>query len=290
VNHFVDFMAMEVMVGHRDGYSLARNNYRVYYDLDSGRIMFFPHGMDQLFGNPNATWLPHMAGLVAKAVMETTEGRSQYRASFASVFTNVFRAQMLQERVDQVVASLRPAITVAEFVAVREEAARLKERIARRQISLQWQLSGPEPVLLVFTNGIGRLGGWAKVDESASVQMEQSPVSDHILALHIAALSDSGASWRTDVFLARGRYRFDGQVKVAGVKPLPFGTHQGAGLRVAGSVRESGNVVGDSDWRTLSADFDVTEETREVELVCELRASAGDAWFGVDSLRLIQVQ
>jgi hypothetical protein len=192
--------------------------------------------------------------------------------------------------VDQVVASLRPAITVAEFVAVREEAARLKERIARRQISLQWQLSGPEPVLLVFTNGIGRLGGWAKVDESASVQMEQSPVSDHILALHIAALSDSGASWRTDVFLARGRYRFDGQVKVAGVKPLPFGTHQGAGLRVAGSVRESGNVVGDSDWRTLSADFDVTEETREVELVCELRASAGDAWFGVDSLRLIQVQ
>ena len=35
VDRFVDFMAMEVMVGHRDGYCLARNNYRVYHDLDS---------------------------------------------------------------------------------------------------------------------------------------------------------------------------------------------------------------------------------------------------------------
>ena len=90
---FVDFMAMEVMVGHRDGYCLARNNYRVYYDVDSDKIVFFPHGMDQLFGNPNATWLPHMAGLVAKAVMETPEGRRQYRERFCALFTNVFHAQ-----------------------------------------------------------------------------------------------------------------------------------------------------------------------------------------------------
>jgi hypothetical protein len=40
----------------------------------------------------------------------------------------------------------------------------------------------------------------------------------------------------------------------------------------------------------LSAEFEVTEETREVELVCELRATAGEVWFGVESLRLVQVQ
>jgi len=73
------------------------------------------------------------------------------------------------------------------------------------------------------------------------------------------------------------------------VKPLPYGNHQGAGLRVAGSVRESG-LVGDSDWRTLSAEFEVTEETQDVELVCELRASGGEAWFGLESLRLIRSQ
>ena len=44
--------------GHRDGYCLARNNFRVYHDVDSGRFVFFPHGMDVLFGNPRAAIEP----------------------------------------------------------------------------------------------------------------------------------------------------------------------------------------------------------------------------------------
>jgi hypothetical protein len=282
-------MAMEVMVGHRDGYCLARNNYRVYQDLDTGKIVFLPHGMDQLLGNPDSPWQPHMAGLVAKAVMDTTEGQRRYRASFASSFTNVFRVQTLTGRVDQVVAHLRPALIGLEFASVRDEAVHVKERIAQRQLSLKRQLSEPERVLLVFTNGIGCLGGWVKVDEPVSGQMEQSQTPDHTQALHIVTGSESTASWRTRVMLSRGRYRFNGQVKVARVKPLPYGSHQGAGLRVTGNVRESG-LVGDSDWRALSAEFKVTEETQDVELVCELRASGGEAWFGLESLRLIRNQ
>jgi hypothetical protein len=289
VNRFVTFMAMEVMVGHRDGYCLARNNYRVYQDLDTGKIIFFPHGMDQLLGNPDSPWQPHMAGLVAKAVMDTTEGRRRYRASFESLFTNVFRVQMLNGQVDEVVAHLRPALTGPKFARVRDEAVHVKERIAQRQLSLTRQLSEPERVLLAFTNGIGYLGGWVKMDEPVSGQMEQGQAPDHTQALHIVTRSESTGSWRTKVMLSRGRYRFDGQTKVAGVKPLPYGNHQGAELRVTGNVRESG-LVGDSDWRALSAEFEVTEETQDVELVCELRASGGEAWFGLESLRLIRSQ
>ncbi len=290
MDQFMDFMAMEVMICHRDGYCLARNNYRVYHDLDSDKMVFIPHGMDQLFGNPNATWLPHMAGLVAKSVMETTEGQRRYRVNFASLFTNLFRVRMLQGRVDQIVAGLRPAITDAEFAGVLDQANLVKERIALRQISLKRQLSEPERALLAFTNGIALLKGWAKVDESASVEMDPVHASGHTPALHIVARSQSGASWRTQALLGRGRYRFEGRVKIAGVTPLPFGKYQGAGLRVAGSVRESRNLVGDSDWQALGAEFEVTDETQEVELVCELRASAGEGWFELESLRLIQIQ
>ncbi len=287
VNRFVTFMAMEVMVGHRDGYCLARNNYRVYQDLDAGKFVFFPHGMDQLLGNPDSPWQPHMAGLVAKAVMDTAEGRRQYRTCFESLFTNVFRVRMLSERVDQVVAHLRPALTGPEFAGVRDEAAHVKERIVQRQLSLIQQLREPEHVLLAFTNGIGCLGGWVKMDEPNSGQMEQGHTPDHTPALHIVTRSESTASWRTKVLLSRGQYRFEGRIKVAGVKALPYGKHQGAGLRVAGSVRQS-SLVGDSDWRAFSAEFEVKEETQDVELVCELRASSGEAWFGLESLRLIR--
>ncbi len=230
------------------------------------------------------------ADLVAKSVMETTEGRLRYRASFASLFKNVFDVRLLQARVDQIVAGLRPAITEAEYAAVVDEAAHLKERIAQRQVCLTRQLSHPERTPIVFTNRIGHLEGWTKVDESPSVRMEKDDATGHTPSLHISARSASGASWRTQVLLSRGRYRFEGRVKVAGVTPLPFGKYRGAGLRVAGKVRESSDVIGDSDWTALSEDFDVTEETREVELVCELRASAGEAWFGIDSLRLAQIQ
>ena len=289
VDEFVAFMAMEVIVGHRDGYCLARNNFRVYHNLDSGKMVFFPQGMDQLFGNPEATWQPRMSGLAAKAVMDTTEGHRRYRATFESLFTNVFRVQMLNERVDRVVARLRPALTAPEFAGVSDEALRVKERLVQRQLSLKRQLSEPERVLLVFTNGIGCLGGWVKVDEPVSGQMEQGQSPDHTPALHIKTGSESSASWRTKVLLSRGRYRFEGQVKVAGVRALPYGKHQGAGLRVTGGVRDSG-LVGDSDWRLLSAEFEVTEEKQDVELVCELRASGGEAWFGLGSLRLIRSQ
>jgi hypothetical protein len=289
VEKFVDFMAMEIMVGHRDGYCLARNNYRVYCNLDSGKVIFFPHGMDQLFGNPAASWRPRMTGLVAKAVMETAEGKRQYRAAFSSLFTNIFHAQALQDQVDQVIARLRPALTDSEFVNMRDEAARLKERILQRQLNLRRQLSEPDRALLVFTNGIASLGGWVKVATGPG-RLDQCMTANQRPALHIVARSESGSSWRTAALLNPGRYRFEGLVKVSGVKPLPYGTYQGAGLRVAGSLRESENLVGDSDWRTVSAGFDVTETAQEVELVCELRASAGEAWFGTESLRLVQVQ
>src|SRR5207248_5641745 len=89
VERFVSFMAMEVITGHRDGYCLARNNFRIYHDLDTDKIIFLPHGMDQLFGKADAPIQPQMSGLVARAVLEIPEGRQRYRQRLASLLTNV---------------------------------------------------------------------------------------------------------------------------------------------------------------------------------------------------------
>jgi len=71
---------------------------------------------------------------------------------------------------------------------------------------------------------------------------------------------------------------------------LPFGNHHGASLRVAsGGTEGSRGVTGTSLWQELATEFEVVEAEREVELVCELRASAGDVWFDRDSLKLVRV-
>ncbi len=286
MDRFVSFMAMEVMICHRDGYCLARNNFRIYHDPETGRMIFLPHGMDQLFGPPVLPWQPVMAGIVAKAVMETPEGKQRYRECFASLFDRLFRIETLTNRVNELRLQLRPALGKREFKAVTQEAARVKDRIAQRQINLKSQLDRPPPALLSFTNGNARLTGWEAMDSPVGGGMQLTNSPDGRPALCIAAGPATSASWRTKALLPRGNYRFAGRAKVVAVKPLPYGRHQGAGLRVAGALRQSADLTADSSWQDLETDFQVQAETEEVEFICELRAGGGRVWFDLDSLRV----
>ncbi len=289
LDRFLTFMALEVMICHRDGYCLARNNFRVYEEADNGKVVFFPHGMDQLLGVADLPWQPSMAGLAAKAVMETSQGRQAYRERFASLFTNVFRAEVLTNQVAQWVLPLRPFLPARDFEAIEAEAGLVMNRVVERQISLASQLSEPEPKPMEFTNGIGHLGGWMMVDKPVKGKMEQTQTPDGRRALYIMAGRATFASWRTRVVLDRGHYRFEGRGKVGGVKPLPQGVHQGAGLRIGGELRTSGSLTGSASWQTLQTEFQVDAPQVQVEFICELRASAGEAWFDLNSLHIIQV-
>ena len=289
-DRFLSFMALEVMLGHRDGYCLARNNFRVYHDLDSGKMVFFPHGMDQLLGTADLPWLPHTTGLVAAALLETPEGKRLYQARFATLFTNLFQPDVLNRRVDQLVNEVRPGLSGTNWTTLRDEAAQVKDRIRRRALSLQDQLAHPLPTPLVFSAGVCPLGGWLAVDASPAVTLERARSPDGRPSLHIGAAGESGASWRTRAVLAPGHYRFAGRCRVAGVKPLAYGTHQGASLRIGGSARPPGGLTGNSLWQAVSAEFTVEHDGQEVEFICELRARAGEAWFETESLIVTVIQ
>src|SRR6185436_11990779 len=99
---FLSFMAMEVLAAHRDGYCLARNNYRLYHDPETDRFVFLPHGMDQLFGPTDLSLRPQMAGLIARAVMETPSGRQIFRRRVAELFTNEFQLTVWTQRIEAV--------------------------------------------------------------------------------------------------------------------------------------------------------------------------------------------
>jgi len=84
VDRFISYAALEVMTWDWDGYVMHRNNYRLYHDLDTGRMVFLPHGMDQMFWETSHPMLPlnRFDGLVARAVLETPPGRKLYRERF----------------------------------------------------------------------------------------------------------------------------------------------------------------------------------------------------------------
>jgi hypothetical protein len=175
-------------------------------------------------------------------------------------------------------------------VAIQKEAASLKEKIKERRTSLDFQLGQAELKPVTFNQGAITLEGWTMFEPPSSGSMERCQSHDGVATLHIQTRTEAATCWRTQVVLNRGQYRFEGKARVSGVRPLPFGVHQGAGLRVGGSTRQSENLVGDTSWRSLQAEFRIETDNTVAELICELRASAGEAWFDLSSLKLFRVQ
>jgi len=288
VDRFLTFMALEVILVHRDGYCLARNNFRIYVPPDTGRVVFLPDGLDQLFGRADVSWKPRPTGLVAAALLSTPEGQRRYHARMLELLDTVFQPAQLASQLDRRLLEIEPALSRREFHDLRREAAALEQRVVRRHQSLLAQLAQPEPSTLEFEAGTAPLIHWFKVDEPEGGQMDQLESQDGVRSLHIRAGPRTSASWRVQVALRPGQYRFEARAKVASVAPLPFGRTQGAGLRVGGHIRGSASLVGDSDWQVLTAVFEVTAANPAVELLCELNASRGDFWVDLDSVRLVE--
>lgn len=140
MDRFIRFMAVEVMIGHRDGYSLAKNNFRVLLPSPPQRAVFLPQGMDQLFQIADVPWEPNLAGLVARAVLDTPQGRQRYEESFATLLPALLQFPRLSDRIDAVSARLCKAATWSESAELRQEAALLKEHVRLRAAALDRQL------------------------------------------------------------------------------------------------------------------------------------------------------
>ncbi len=295
VDRFVKFCALEVMLWDWDGYFMNRNNYRVYHDLDTGKMVFFPHGMDQMFWEPTRPVLPQDkigVSLVGRAVLTTPEGKQLYRQRFGEIFTNVFQIETLTNRVNELEAMLKGYAGGNYTNEVKVD----RDRLILRHKHLAKEISMPEPEPLKFQNGIAKVKIWempaeVQVLEEKGECKRQRVSIDGKQALYIQTSEVSAGSWRARVLLDPGWYRFEARVKadsVVGIENPKKGA--GAGIRHSGAQFARDNkLVGTSGWETLSHTFQSRAAGEETILLCELRAAAGEAWFDLDSMRLVKV-
>jgi hypothetical protein len=295
VERFITLLALDVLMCNWDGYAMNRNNYRLFHDMEHDRMVFMPHGLDQMFESerirPADSLLPHMEGLVARQVIQTAEGRRRFMAKVSSLTTNVFVVHGITNRVREVAAQIRPA-----FAERGEQSARhfdrvtkdLCMRIAERCASIEHQIASPADPLAFDASGIAKLKGWTSKQDWEKAAVAEIKDGDGKPLLHINVNTNSATgTWRTRVLLEGGQYRFEGRVKTKGVVPDPGDKRGGAKLRVSGR-QVAPKLTGDADWTTLSFDFEISEGMGEAELICELRSRKGEAWFDAESLRLIR--
>ena len=286
VDRFITSMGVEVLIGHRDGYALARNNFRLHIAVGTGKAVFLPQGMDQLFAPVALPLAPQMSGLVARAVMDSPEGRRRYEARIRELAPLVLDVGALTHRVDAVVAALRPSATRAEMEGITVAAAGLVERIGQRAAEVRRRSDRDRSTAVEFVDGVASLTGWEADVAPEGGRLDRSAAPDATPALRIVAGPVTSAAWRTTVRLPAGRYRLEGRARTAGVTELPFGTHHGAVLRIGGDRPRSSALLGGSSWSGLTAEFEVGPGGGDVLLLCELRASRGETWFDAGSLRL----
>lgn len=296
IDRFLSFAALEMLTCHWDGYCRNRNNYRFYFDPKTGKLQFFPHGMDQMFSDPNFNVLDPSGATVFRAVMGNPEWRSRYRQRVSELMKLLVPPDRLLARVEELHRRLRPVLAQMGADQARGwdgEVQGLKDRLAARAQSLPRQLATPEPQPLRFSPaGSAALTGWQPRMETPDAKLEKQngPAARPNAGTLVVAAGPSGrcvASWRTKVLLPAGVYRFEARARTEGVQAVQEGPGAGAGIRVSGGSRTN-KLDGTTNWTPLTYEIRIDQPLQEVELVAELRASAGRVFFELGSLRLVK--
>jgi hypothetical protein len=279
VERFLAFIAMETITWDWDGYPMKHNNYRVYAEPSPGKIVFMPHGMDQMFWEPQGTIFPNFDGLVARALITTPEGRRRYRDKIGTLLTNVYHVAKITNRIHEVHARLRSVAGRRLDGAI----ADLRNRIVARADSVAQQLAIPEPKPLAFdANGEATVLGWSRKTEMGQAELTKD---QEALKIKVVQTGQTIASWRAKVLLEPGAYRLVARAQSTSIAPVRDNKGEGAGIRISGTQQPRSNqVVGTSPSKDLA--FDFTAPGGEVELICELRATRGEVAFALPSLKL----
>ena len=130
VDQFARFLAMEMLLGSVDGYAFTKNNYRVYHQPKTGRMLFMPHGLDATFGK--ATVTPPPGSLIVNALWELPEFQKSYRTSLQELAAKVWQVETLTNRLAALTRKLITAAPDRAIAAqVEEESRKLRGHILR---------------------------------------------------------------------------------------------------------------------------------------------------------------
>jgi hypothetical protein len=279
------FMAVERLIGHWDGYCGSANNYRVYFDPGrGGRMIFLPHGMDQVFEDPHATLFEETPHLLVSAVMRWSAWRDRYRATLRDLSPKLLDPTAIGERLARIDGRLRPAVATLGEEALREYDERrdgLRERLRERHTFLTapgGHLDEADSAPRLITAGREEsLEEWFEDGDPERIRFSET---EGIHALVIsgresspdAVRSEAGtASWRGAILLSRGRYVIESDVRL-----VEGWLDEECGVSLVTSAGPRSSILRTpGDALRLRATVEVPEDRRLVTYALEIRMHHG---------------
>jgi spore coat protein H len=109
IDRFMRYTAAGVVLGIVDAYPVIGNNYRIYFDTEQRKLVFFPSGVDRCdFGGRRIE--DELGGMVARQLLQTPQGRRRYLDAIEHVLATAYDAPALVKRIDTLRALLAPAL------------------------------------------------------------------------------------------------------------------------------------------------------------------------------------
>ncbi|MFM7151385.1 MAG: CotH kinase family protein [Gemmataceae bacterium] len=143
-DRFYTNIALQVLTCDWDGYVRNRNNYRIYFREKDNKAVFIPHGMDQLFGNPQDGLRPGFESLVARAIMSHPDGRKLADARLREMVQKHFQVDRLHKRIDEWVAKFKESVKGTPYEPLgkdlEERAKAIKNQVSARADYLKREL------------------------------------------------------------------------------------------------------------------------------------------------------
>jgi spore coat protein H len=143
MDKFLKMMAIEVLTWHWDGYAMKKNNYRVYHDPKTSKLVLIPHGMDQLWDAPNGPIQPPFEGLIARKLILTTDGKDRYRKTVSEMLEKHYKSADLCQQIDDMLARFKKHLAPTDkglYDDIENHARGLQQVIKAREASVRLQL------------------------------------------------------------------------------------------------------------------------------------------------------
>lgn len=288
MDRFLTFMAMERLLCHWDGYTCNTNNYRLYFDPQSGRAVFMPHGMDQLFGGLDMDMFEYSSPMLSAFVMGSNEWRQRYRQVAKQVVEKLSKMDWDQiiERRGRVLLAAIEAFPQEETNGFRDRIDDLKGRVRERFRIMEEQLAveEPRPASLALNEPM-RLTDWYESKDRDEIEV-RIPESNQKSKIRITVPKDGegyGGIERSEL-VTRGTYKFSGRFRLTSVQPLED-AEETMVWRLS-SNEEWVRMGNNDDWQEFTIETRVNEDQRRLVMGIAIRAKRGLLVVDPDSLQL----
>ncbi|MEA3503957.1 MAG: CotH kinase family protein, partial [Bacteroidota bacterium] len=130
VQQYLKIMAVDIFVGHWDGYLYNKNNYYLYHNNVTGKIEFIPYDVDNTFGVDwsGVSWAERNlynwsqgggeSRKLYERLMEVDKFRNQFSFYMDKLINEVATSEILFEKIDIIKDGIRPFVELDPYYAL----------------------------------------------------------------------------------------------------------------------------------------------------------------------------